>query len=97
MKQSETDKWLEDEKRSLNYRLERVDHELKLTKEVMDSVDPYDIRINNLEIRILGDNESRVKITKELLEFEDEIRMLLISDREKIAFCAEIHGREIYR
>ena len=53
--------------------LERVEHELKLTKEVMDSVDPYDVLINNIEIRMLGDNESRVKMTNELLEFEDEI------------------------
>ena len=66
-------KQIEEERRSLNYTLERVEHELKLTKEVMDSVDPYDIRINNIEIRMLGDNESRIKITNELLEFEDEI------------------------
>ena len=32
--------WLEEERRSLNYTLENVEHELKLTKEVMDSVDP---------------------------------------------------------
>ena len=38
MKQSETDKWLDEERRSLNYTLERVEHELKLTKEVMNSV-----------------------------------------------------------
>ena len=63
-KQSETDEWLEEERRSLNYTLERVEHELKITKEVMDSVDPYDVRINNIEIRMLGDNESRIKITK---------------------------------
>ena len=69
-KQSEAENWLDEERRSLNYTLERVDHELNLTKEVMDSVDLYDIRINNIEIRILGDNENRVKITNELLEFE---------------------------
>ena len=91
-KQSETDNWLEEERRSLNYTLEKVEHELKITKEVMDSVDQYDIRINNIEIKILGDNESRVKITNELLEFEDEI-----TDREEITFRAEIHGREIYK
>ena len=62
-KQSETDKWLEEERSSLDYKLERVDHKLKLTKEVMDSIDPYDIGINNIEIRIWGDNESRVKTT----------------------------------
>ena len=57
-KQSETDKWLEEDRRSLNYTLEKVEHELKITKEVMDSVDPYDKRINNMEITIIGDNES---------------------------------------
>ena len=72
-KQSETEKWLEDDRRSIDYRLERIEHELKITKEIMDSVDPYDIRINNIEIRILGDNESRVEIVNNLLEFEDEI------------------------
>ena len=61
-KQSETDKWLEEERMSIDYRLEKVEHELKITKEIMDSVDPYDIRINNIEIRILGNNESRVEI-----------------------------------
>ena len=58
-------------------------NELKLTKEVMDSVDPYDIRINNIEIRMLGDNESRIKITNELLEFEDEITECYSSQIEK--------------
>ena len=37
-KQSETDKWLEEERRSIDYRLEKVEHELKITKEIMDSV-----------------------------------------------------------
>ena len=59
-KQSETDEWLEEERRSLNYTLERVEHELKITKEVMDCVDQYDVGINNIEIRMLGDNEIRV-------------------------------------
>ena len=31
----------------------------------MYSVDPYDVRINNIEIRILGDNESRLEISNE--------------------------------
>ena len=43
-KQSKTDKWLDEERRSLNYPLKKVEHELKITKEVMDSIDPYDIR-----------------------------------------------------
>ena len=72
-----------EERRSLSYTLERVEHELKLTKEVIESVDPYDIRINNIEIRILGDNESRVKTTNELLEFEDEITECYSSQIEK--------------
>ena len=38
-KQSETNKWLEEERRSLNYTLQKVEHELKITKEVMDSID----------------------------------------------------------
>ena len=83
MKQSETDNWLEEERRSLNYTLEKNEHELKIRKEVMDSIDPYDVRINNIEIKILGDNESRVKITNELLEFEDEETECYSSQIEK--------------
>ena len=49
----------------------------------MDSVDPYNIRIKNVEIRILGDNKSRVRITNELLEFEDKITECYSSQIEK--------------
>ena len=49
----------------------------------MDSVDPYDVRINNIEIRMLGDNKSRVRIINELLEFEDEKTECYSSQIEK--------------
>ena len=95
-KETDSGEWLREDSKNVEYELERVSNELHITKEVMDSVDPYDVRINNIEIKLLGDTESRVELTNELLEFEDKVTECYSSKiDEKLPFVQKFNADEV--
>ena len=50
------------------------------------------MRINNIEIKLLGDTESRVELTNELLEFEDKVTESYSSKiNEKLPFVQDFN------
>ena len=56
----------------IDFELEKVENDLKLTKQILDAVDPYEITINAMEIKIFGNREDRVSTINELLDFEEK-------------------------